>query len=245
MKKNKIPKIIHYCWFGRGEKPKIVNQCIESWKVIMPDYEISEWNEDNFDISCNEFVRDAYVAKKYAFVSDYVRVYALNRYGGIYLDTDVRTFRNFDEFLKEDSFWGFEEKRFVATSTIGAAKDNKIIKMFLDSYEDKKFQIENGQGIALTNVRVVSEILSDLGYKMDGTKQRIEGLGTIYPQEYFSPYDYINCVDTSTNKTVAIHYFYKSWIPHNVRLKEAIKKVLVNFIGREKMNRLRELKDKI
>ncbi len=242
MENNKIPKIIHYCWFGRGEKPKIVKACIESWKAVMPEYEIKEWNEDNFDINCNDFVRDAYEAKKYAFVSDYVRVYALNKYGGIYLDTDVKTLKSFDEFLYEDSFWGFEEKNFVATSTIGAAKNNEIIKMFLDSYADKKFKIENGQGIALTNVRVVSEILGVLGFKMDGSKQTIEGLGTVYPQEYFSPYDYINCVDTSTKDTVVIHYFYKSWLPFSARIKQYIKKVLVKFIGRKNLNKLREIK---
>ena len=124
---NKIPKIIHYCWFGKKEKPNIVKKCISSWKVILKDYEIIEWNEENFDISSNNFVRQAYENGKFAFVSDYVRVYALYNYGGIYLDTDVEVFKNFDPLLNNESFWGFEEKNFIATSTIGAQKNNKFI----------------------------------------------------------------------------------------------------------------------
>ena len=129
---NSIPKKIHYCWFGNNDKPKIVMKCIETWKRILPDYEIIEWNENNFDINSNKYVKEAYENKKYAFVSDYVRVYVLYNIGGIYLDTDVEVFKPLDKFLKEDSFWGFEEKNYIATSTIGAKAGNKLIKQFLD-----------------------------------------------------------------------------------------------------------------
>ena len=106
----KIPKYIHYCWFGKGEKPDIVKKCIESWKANLSDYEIIEWNEENFDINSNDYVREAYKVKKFAFVSDYVRVYALYNHGGIYLDTDVEVFKSFDEIFNNESFWGFEQK---------------------------------------------------------------------------------------------------------------------------------------
>ena len=105
----RIPKTIHYCWFGRGEKPEIVKKCIDTWKDKLSDYEIIEWNEDNFDINQNDYVKEAYKAKKFAFVSDYVRVYALYNYGGIYLDTDVEVFKSFDDVLDNESFWGFEQ----------------------------------------------------------------------------------------------------------------------------------------
>lgn len=245
MEEMKIPKIIHYCWFGRGDKPKLVNKCIESWKKAMPDYYLKEWNEDNFNINCNSYVSEAYEVKKYAFVSDYVRIYALYNYGGIYMDTDVKALKSLDKFLSEESFWGFEEKNYIATSTIGAVKGNKIIKMFLDYYENKSFSMENCQGIALTNVRIVTELFLELGLKMDGSKQNINKVGTVYPQEYFSPYDYINCINTSTENTVTIHYFYKSWLPFSARLKQGIKKILVKILGRKNLNKLREVKDRV
>ena len=160
MDKNEIPRIIHYCWFGGKEKPEIVKRCIKSWKDILVDYEIKEWNESNFDINSNLFVKQAYEAGKFAFVSDFVRVNALYNYGGIYLDTDVEVFKSFDDLLDNDSFWGFEEKNYIATSTIGCKKGNKLIKEFLSKYDDKKFIFENGQENLETNVSIVSEIIS-------------------------------------------------------------------------------------
>lgn len=106
-----IPKKIHYCWFGKKEKPELVKTCIESWKIKLSEYEIIEWNEDNFDINSNIFVKEAYECGKYAFVSDYVRVYVLYKYGGIYLDTDVEVCREFsEEILRNDSFWDLKKK---------------------------------------------------------------------------------------------------------------------------------------
>lgn len=227
----KIPKIIHYCWFGRNEKPEIVTKCIESWKNILRDYEIIEWNEENFDINCNQYVKEAYENKKYAFVSDYVRVNALYNIGGIYLDTDVEVFKSLDVFLDEDSFWGFEEKNYIATSTIGAKKGNKLIKQFLDFYEGKSYieMIKNLE--TSTNVQIVTRIFKEIGFKMNGEKQTIDNIGTIYPQAYFSPYDYINYYNKKTDKTYTIHHFYKSWISPKDKMKSSIKKVLSKVIG--------------
>ena len=239
MDKNEIPRIIHYCWFGGKEKPEIVKRCIKSWKDILVDYEIKEWNESNFDINSNLFVKQAYEAGKFAFVSDFVRVNALYNYGGIYLDTDVEVFKSFDDLLDNDSFWGFEEKNYIATSTIGCKKGNKLIKEFLSKYNDKKFIFENGQENLETNVSIVSEIISSLGVEMNNKYQKIEGLATFYPQEYFSPYDYINCYSKATSNTYAIHHFYKSWLPTSVKIKSVIKKVIAKFIGGERIAKLR------
>lgn len=239
MDKNEIPRIIHYCWFGGKEKPEIVKRCIKSWKDILVDYEIKEWNESNFDINSNLFVKQAYEAGKFAFVSDFVRVNALYNYGGIYLDTDVEVFKSFDDLLDNDSFWGFEEKNYIATSTIGCKKGNKLIKEFLSKYDDKKFIFENGQENLETNVSIVSEIISSLGLEMNNKYQKIEGLATFYPQEYFSPYDYINCYSKATSNTYAIHHFYKSWLPTSVKIKSVIKKVIAKFIGGERIAKLR------
>ena len=239
MSNNKIAKIIHYCWFGDKQKSEFINKCISSWNNILEDYEIIEWNESNFNININNYVREAYEQKKYAFVSDYVRVYALYNYGGIYLDTDVEVFKKFDDLLENDSFWGFEEKDYIATSTIGAKKGNKLIKEFLDSYENRSFLNEDGSIDTLTNVTIVSEIISNLGIKLDGTFQKIDNLAVIYPQEYFSPYDYINCYSKKTNNTYTMHHFYKSWVPFSARLKAFAKKSLAKTFGGENIARLR------
>ena len=241
----KIPKTIHYCWFGRGEKPEIVKKCIDSWKQNLSDYEIVEWNEDNFDINKNDYVREAYKAKKFAFVSDYVRVYALYNYGGIYIDTDVEVLKEFsEEILRNDSFWGFEEKNFIATSTIGACKGNKLIKQFLDSYDGKRFVKEDGTIDTLTNVAVVSNLVKLLGVKLDGSYQKIDGVATFYPQEYFSPYDYINCYMKDGKNTYAVHHYYKSWLPVSTRIKTSIKKSMAFIIGGKNIAKFREVLSK-
>lgn len=242
MENFKIPKIIHYCWFGKGEKPKVVKKCIQSWKSNLDNYKIIEWNEENFDINSNIFIRQAYDNRKYAFVSDYVRVYALYNYGGIYLDTDVEIYKEFsEEILSNESFWGFEEKGFIATSTIGACKGNKLIKQFLDFYTDKSFLKEDGSLDTLTNVAIVSEMVNKLGIRLDGSFQRIQGIATIYPQEYFSPYDYINCYSKETENTYAIHHYYKSWLPRRTWIKTYIKKGLASVIGGENIAKMRSL----
>ena len=238
----KIPKIIHYCWFGGKDKPEVIKKYINSWKEKLRDYEIKEWNESNFDISSNIFVKQAYESGKYAFVSDYVRVYALYNYGGIYMDTDVEVKQPFsDEILGNDSFWGFEEKNYIATSTIGTKKGNKLIKRFLDSYDGKEFIKEDGEIDTLTNVAIVSNIIEGIGIRLDGTYQRIEGICTVYPQEYFSPYDYINCYSKETKNTYTIHYYYKSWLPYKDKIKGFIKKVLSVAVGGENIAKLRKI----
>lgn len=233
-----IPKIIHYCWFGRGEKPEVVKKCIDSWRENLIGYEIKEWNEDSFDINSNNFIRQAYENKKYAFVSDYVRLFTLHNYGGIYLDTDVEVIQNFDKYLNNESFWGFEVGNYVATSTIGAAKGNKLIKKFLDSYEGKTFINEDGSFNVTTNVKIASNIFEKLGIKLNGEYQKIEGIGAIYPLEIFSPYDYRFYEDLRNNDTVCIHHYYKSWLPFSEKLKQRIKKTLIKYMGVKRFKRL-------
>ena len=105
---DKIPRMIHYCWFGNGEKPKFICDCINTWKAVLNDYEIVEWNESNFDVNSNIFVKQAYESGKYAFVSDYARFWILYNYGGLYFDTDVEVIKSFDEILSKGPYMGFE-----------------------------------------------------------------------------------------------------------------------------------------
>jgi hypothetical protein len=241
MRPLKIPKIIHYCWFGRKEKPDIVKKCMKSWKQHLPEYQIIEWNETNFDLDANPYVKEAYHSGKYAFVSDYVRVFALYYYGGIYLDTDVEVCKSFNDLLDQPSFWGFEQENYIATSTIGSEKGNELVKEFLDSYNGKKFLCENGKFNDLTNVAVITRMLEKFGLKSDGNYQIIQGLGVIYPQTYFSPYDYINCRTFISDSTYTIHHFYKSWLPFKTRIKGKIKLFLSKVIGGNNIARLRKI----
>jgi mannosyltransferase OCH1-like enzyme len=238
---NRIPKIIHYCWFGGGEKPDLVKRCMESWKRHLPDYEIIEWNETNFNLNKNSYVKEAYNSGKFAFVSDYTRVYALNKYGGIYLDTDVEVCKSFNDLLHHSSFWGFEQENYIATSTIGAEKGNPLIKQFLESYNGIKFIKEDGTFNVLTNVAMITELLEWFGLKKNGLFQEIKGMGTFYPQTFFSPYDYINCQTFKTEKTYTIHHFHKSWLPYKARVKGKVKFLIAKLIGGHNIARLRKL----
>lgn len=129
-----IPKIIHYVWLGHGEMSDKLKACMESWKKFAPDWQIKEWNEYNFDINYNDFTRQSYDLKKYAFTSDVIRLYALYTEGGVYLDTDVMMYKPIDEFLSDEGFTGFEDTNYPVTATMGAEKNNPVIKLMLDYY---------------------------------------------------------------------------------------------------------------
>ena len=184
-----IPKKIHYVWLGKGEKNDRIKHCIDSWKKYLPDYEIKEWNEDNFDINYNDFTRQSYNAKKYAFTSDFIRLYALYTEGGIYMDTDVEVYKSLDRFLKEEGFTGFEDIHYPATATMGAVKGNPVIKMMIDYYNCIDFKIYNNWTDYIkyeeTSTCIYSNIFSMLGIDRDKNElQRIKHF-TIYPTSYF------------------------------------------------------------
>lgn len=175
-----IPKKIHYCWFGKNPKSEKINFCIHSWKVYLPDYEIIEWNEDNFDINVNKYVKQAFDNKKWAFITDYVRAYALFNFGGIYLDTDVEITGNLDLFLKHGAFSGFEGRGFPFTALWGSEKQHKWPKKVLDYYENIDFNTN-------TNTIIVSEILKK-EYSINVNRDELQIYNNdiyIYPSNYF------------------------------------------------------------
>ncbi len=235
-----MKKTINYCWFGRGEKPKLVKKCIESWKRNLPDYRIIEWNEDNFDISKNRFVAEAYSDRNFAFVSDYVRAFVLYNYGGIYIDTDVEVLKSFDEFLGDNMFVGFEEGNFVGTCVMGTEKGHEIMKSYLDHYENMTYFNEDGTKYTDTNVVLLTKLLDERGLVRNNELQCVDGV-TVYPRTYFSPYDYINGISYITDESVAIHHFAQLWLPKNVRLKTDVKRVIIKLIGGKNFKKLREL----
>ena len=212
-----------------------------TWAETLKDYRLVEWNETSFDVASVPYVKEAYDAGKFAFVSDYVRLHALFREGGIYLDTDVDVRKPFDDLLEQEAFWGFEYGDYIATSTIGARPGNALIGAFLASYETKRFVRDDGTFDSLTNVAVVTDMMERAGLRRDGAFQRIEGVGAVYPQEYFSPYDYANCRMLTSERTYTVHRFDKSWLPASARRKAAAKSLLAKAVGGETIYRMRKL----
>ena len=183
-----IPKIIHYCWFGRGEMPQVAKDCIASWHEHMPDWEYKLWNEDNFDVSQTHYTKEAYEAKKFAFVSDYVRLWALYSEGGVYLDTDVRVFKPFDDLMGQRAFAGFEGSKHlpVGTCVMASIPEGIWIKEQLDSYRGRRFINLDGSYDFTTNVQFISANMREKGFKQNGVEQEYKDLH-IYPVEYFCP----------------------------------------------------------
>lgn len=207
-----IPKKIHYCWFGHNEKSPMMNKCIASWKKYMPDYEIIEWNESNFDINYNQYVKEAYEQKKYAFVSDVARLYILYHEGGIYFDVDVELIKRFNDDILKHGFMGFEDTNYVNTGLgFGVNKNNKIIKEMLDDYNDISF-VKEDKTLDLVACPVRnSKILVRNGIKLDDSMQQIEDI-IIYPKDYFSPKNCLTGVLNITENTYTIHHYDGSWL---------------------------------
>ncbi|MBT2642202.1 glycosyl transferase [Bacillus sp. ISL-41] len=215
-----IRKVIHYCWFGKGEHSELITRCISSWKKFCPDYEIIEWNETNFDINSTIWTKEAYEKKKYAFVSDYVRLYALYNYGGVYLDTDVELFKNIDVFLGHKAFSGFENDKYVNTGIMGSVTKHPVIKTFLQYYDNRHFINENGGINDDPNVRFITRILKSYGLLNNDSLQNVNGMH-IYPKTYFCPIDANGNRDFS-NLTHCVHHFNSSWRPEEERLQVAL-----------------------
>lgn len=206
-----IPKIIHYCWFGGNPKPKLAEKCIKSWKKYCPDYEIVEWNEDNFDLSATpNYVRQAMAAGRWAFVTDYVRLRALTEQGGVYMDTDVELVKPLDPYLKHQAFAGFEHPERVQTGLLACEKEFPLFQEFLHHYDNISFLLPDGTADTTTNVQVLTDLCLSKGLVLNDRLQTVAGL-TIYPKEIFCPVDFDTKVLQKTRKTVAIHWFSGSW----------------------------------
>lgn len=206
-----IPKKIHYCWLGGNPLPESAKKCIKSWKKYCPDYEIIEWNETNYDFTKNKYMKEALEAKKWGFVPDYARLDIIYTHGGIYLDTDVELVKSYDELLTYSGFAGFENPNAVALGLgFGAEAGNPIIKALMDSYNSLTFLKEDGTPNLIASPELNSVTLSELGIRMDGTKQEIDGF-VFLPPEYLCPKSLIDGVIRKTKNTVSIHHFDASW----------------------------------
>ena len=235
-----IPKKIHYCWFGGGEMPELAQKCIASWHRYMPDYKYVLWNEDSFDVNMHPYVKEAYEARKFAFVSDYVRLWALCNEGGVYLDTDVEVFKAFDELLFFDAFAGFEGSKHMpmGTCVMASKAEGSWVQEMLGAYENRHFVKDNGSFDMTTNVQFISAKMSEHGFVQNGKEQEYKDLH-VFPVDYFCPRhttgEYIR-----TENTYCDHHGMGSWAEQSRGWKSKVGRI----VGPKIMSRLIKLKRK-
>ena len=233
-----IPKVIHYCWFGRNPLPADAKKCIKSWRKHMPDYEIKEWNEDNFDINIIPYTKEAYETKKYAFVSDYARFWILYNYGGIYFDTDVEVIKPLDDIVAKGPFMGCEKNVDKSAKDksakdigvapglgLGATPGIGLYKEILDNYKDIHFVNPDGTLNIKTVVSYTTETLVKYGLKYTDKIQECAGVW-IYPKEYFCPLDYITRKMVITPNSRSIHHYSASWFTKSEKFKIWLGKII-------------------
>ena len=232
-----IPKIIHYVWVGNSPKSDLILKCIETWKKYCPDYEIKEWGNDDVAKIDNQYVKEAFDCKKWAFVSDYLRLYALKTQGGFYFDSDLEVTQSIEAFRKDKFISGYENwygTYHPITAFMGAEKNNKIISDLLSEYDDLHFVV-NGKMDLTTNTKRISEYLRkhfDLNVPYDGTKKTELCKGhIIYPSYFF-------CTPEDNKENYSIHHFNGSWL--DPKEKKAYARKDYFKIGRLKLVRFKK-----
>lgn len=234
-KEEKIPRVIHYCWFGGGEIPAQLQAYMETWKACCPNYTIRRWDETNYNVTKNRYMKQAYDKKMWAFVSDYARVDIVHQYGGIYLDCDVELRKPLDVFLGEDLYCGFEDYRHIALGLgFGSAPGHPYLRSLLEYYENLTFVDDKGK-LNLTACPVYqTEVIESYGIFAENRFQRSDRI-TAYPTEVFSPYSHRG-IGKVTDKTYSIHHFSASWEAASERKKFAQWKPLLKRL----MERIQE-----
>lgn len=207
-----IPKIIHYCWFGGKPKPQKVLECIETWKKYLPDFKIMEWNESNFDYRKIKYTREAYAVKKYAFVSDVARLYALYEFGGVYFDTDICAVKKIDQaLLQNESFLGYEFNNQVGTGVMATVLHAQWVKDFLNFYTKQSFITLGGNLKLKPNTEILVSILCNYGCKFDGKNDIIGTNIHLYPYDILCAKNYQTGKIEKTTNTFVIHDYQGTW----------------------------------
>lgn len=225
-------KTIHYCWFGGNPKTEIIEKCIMSWKHFFPDWEIKEWNESNFDVNYNLYVSQAYAAKKWAFVSDYCRFWVLERYGGLYFDTDVEVIKGFEPLLQNEAFAGFETDQFIAPGLVLFVRkpNNAIIRETREYYDQTRFLDDNGERVKINVCGIFTGILKKHGFKPNGQFQVCDDV-VLYPKDYFCPFDDATGRLNKTENTYTIHWYDKSWMNKGRIFRNKCTRILHRLFG--------------
>ena len=234
-----IPKIIHYCWFGEGDKPRLANRCIASWKRICPDYTIIEWNETNFDLDQHPYLRWCHDQRKWAFLSDFARLLIVWQHGGIYFDTDVELLRRPDELLGCEAFYGFENHANVATGLGFGAQPRQItVGAMLERYTRMRPDQEGGYPLTACPA-LNTEALVFLGLKLDGMRQTVAG-AEILPEEYLNPYDDPTGRLRVTDNTISVHWYSKSWMSKTTILRSNLTRPIHRLFGVDCLRRFKK-----
>lgn len=242
----KIPKIIHSVWLGNGKKSSIAEKSMASWEKFCCDYKIMEWDESNFDIesSC-EYVKQAYKVKKWAFVSDYVRLKALYEYGGLYFDSDFEVLKNIDDFLNNSGFVCVESKYTISTAILAAEPKAQWVKDLLDNYENLNFINNDGSYNQLPNTKILQSYLQrKYNYQWSNKEQEMEADFIVYPSEYFSPLNCFTGVMKKTSNTYGIHHYDNTWKSPKEKIKKKIMQFGTRIIGEDNRARLVSIKEK-
>lgn len=220
-----IPKKIHYVWFGGNPLTPLAEKCIASWRQFCPDYEIVRWDETNFDFSSNRYCREAIESKKWAFASDYARLWILVHEGGVYMDTDVQLLKPLDEFLSEEAFSGFEAEDRIPTGLMASEAGQDFFVELLHDYDNRSFIKADGSCDLTTNVTAITQACIERGLVLNGQKQTVDGF-TLYPSDYFCPKDWLTREINLTKNSYAIHHFDGSWADGGTKLKHWIMRLL-------------------
>lgn len=227
----RIPKVVHYCWFGGKPLPPDALKCIESWKKFFPDYEIKQWDESNFDVNIIPYTSEAYSIGKYAFVSDYARMWVLYHHGGVYFDTDVEVVRSFEDILLSGGFMGFETKTFVNPGLgMALSKGSDIAFKVMNEFERTKFLNEDGSFNPKGIVPITTDVLLSKGLKQNGELQMIDEI-CVYPKDWFNPLVDATGRLRKTQNTYSIHWYTKSWMEPQSRLRTVAAHLVHRIFG--------------
>ncbi|WP_299252427.1 glycosyltransferase family 32 protein [uncultured Aquimarina sp.] len=251
-----IPKIIHFCWLSGDEYPDLIKKCVQTWQEKLPDYEFVLWDTKKFPIDDNDWVRQAFKTKKYAFAADYIRLYAVHKYGGIYLDTDIEVLKSFDSLLHLPYFFGSEGGGIIEAGVFGSEKNSDWIADCLIHYENRSFIKDDGSYDTLTLPRIMMENIQKNHTIIELENPKIENLSFsnssnelyMFPKDFFCAKNHGTGIIEKTERTFSIHHFAMSWLPKKITFLPNVKRKMIGLFGVKtiatiiKVFKLKELK---